>query len=347
MSKFRALFGTNELRSTSAEYYEWKILQNPYGQGNIYLERADGVVAGSATLTPKKVSMWGDEILAAEIGDTFTRPEFRRRGIFSRGVRACTQFGISRNIKLIYGTPNSQSLPGYQSKLDYPPCPFITLSYLTKHRQTLVPLMRSTAKLVLRGKLSPPDVPPSTILRQTFSRTARSRPGAPRRDESFEIVAADTVPDDINGLWGTPRYIFCTVRDKTYLEWRYFKHPDTYQVLLCKEGDAYLGYVVTKVSNSRKLGTICDFLTRDDRVDVFRALIGEAENVLADAGVHLIQLRCVAGSPYHQALLGHGYHDHGSGGWQPVIIYAGSEYGRTLLETDARWHFTLSDSDNI
>ena len=347
MSEFRALFGKNKVRSTSREYYEWKILRNPFQRGSIYLERKDGIVAGSTTLTPKKLFVQGLGVQAAEIGDTFTHPEYRRQGIFSRGVRACTQYAVSHGIEVIYGTPNTQSLPGYQSKLGYPPCPFISLSYMTKNRRHLRALVRSLAKLTLGRRLGPPDVSPSVILRQAFSNRAASGPRVARGAEPFDIAAVDAFVDDIDGLWGKPRYIFCTIRDKTYLNWRYFDHPDDYHVVVAKEAGRLLGYVVTKVSNDGRIGTICDFITFDDRLDVFHALIDEAEKSLEKAGVHLIQLRCAAGSPYHEALLERGYYDHGSLGRQQVIVYSGSDHGRTLLATRAPWHFTLSDSDNI
>ena len=63
ISEFRALFGENKLRSTSTEYYEWKILRNPHQEGKICLERMEGIIVGSETITPKKISTYGKEQL--------------------------------------------------------------------------------------------------------------------------------------------------------------------------------------------------------------------------------------------------------------------------------------------
>lgn len=344
MSEFRSLFGKNEFRSTTSGYYEWKLLKNPYKHGKLYLEYKDDIIVGSTTITPKKVSILGKELLAAEIGDTFTHPKYRRQGIFSRGVNACTNYSISNGIEVIYGTPNSESLPGYQKKLNYFPCPYLKLNYLTKHwRAQAVSLI----KMMLRKRTENLFFFLSAMLKQKYSHFRFSHCIDKASDVSIEILSKKEFTEEIDGLWGSPRYIFLTIRDKVYLNWRFFTNPDEYKVITAKKGDEYLGYIVVKLSKNGKIGTICDFITKNDRMDVFNALILEAEHVLENARVHLIQLRCGAGSPYHQTIINHGYYDHGALGRQPVIVFAGTEYGKKILEENAKWHFTFSDSDNI
>jgi GNAT superfamily N-acetyltransferase len=345
MSEFRAIFGENEWRSTSAEYYKWKIYKNPYLQGNIFLERRQAIVTGSATVTPKKVAIGEREYIAAESGDTFTHPEYRRQGIFSNLLNACFEFANSRGIGFVYGTPNSQSLPGAQ-KLGYLPCPFVKLNYLTKNPRILVPALKSYAKSILRRKLNPADVSSQAKLKQKVSQIFSGPKGSADKG-SFDISMVDEFTDEIDGLWGRPRYIFFTVRDKTYLNWRYFENPDKYQVIVSKKGAEYLGYVVTKLSKNGKAATICDFVTVDDRLDVFHALIKQAEKMLKKAKINFIQTYCVENSPYYQAWLEQGYYDPGPDRRQPIIVYSGTELGRTLLNTEGKWHFTISDSDNI
>jgi phosphoribosylanthranilate isomerase len=131
------------------------------------------------------------------------------------------------------------------------------------------------------------------------------------------------------------------------LNWRYFENPDEYQVMVAKKGDKYLGYIVTKLSKNGKAATICDFVTVDDRLDVFRALIKRAEKMLKQTKVNLVQTHCVDDSPYYQALLQQGYYVPKQDSQQPIIVYSGTELGRTLLNTEGKWHFTISDSDNI
>jgi len=346
ISNFRKIFGENLFRSTSEEYYDWKIFRNPYHKGKIFLERKEGMVVGSFTITPKKISIHGKELLAAETGDAFTHSQFRRRGISTKLRISSTKFALNEGIQVVYGIPNSQSL-SVNKKTDRLPCPFVRLSLMTKPLRILRTIVISIIKLLLGRKL---DVPISflfAMLKQKLYSSIFSRSKGNATNKSFSIFTLDKFTDEIDGLWGSPRYIFFTIRDKTYLNWRYCENPDEYQIIVAKSGNEYLGYVVTKISKNGKAALICDFITVDDRLDVFNALIQKAEEMIEKAGVHWIQLWCVDSSPYHQALLSQAYYDRGLAFRQPVVVFSGTDYGKTLLEEDGKWHFTLADSDNI
>jgi len=152
----------------------------------------------------------------------------------------------------------------------------------------------------------------------------------------------------MDGLWGDSRkgYSFFSLRDGTYLDWRYFRHPDDYVVLTANEAGLVLGYVVVKASefHGTVIGTVCDFVTWQDEVQVFAQLLCEAENYLRGAGVHYIQVICAETSAYFQVLSRAGYVVRRA---TPVIIFGGTELGRTLLQEKAKWHFTYGDSDIV
>jgi len=346
ISNFRKIFGENVFRSTSEEYYDWKIFRNPYHKGKTFLERKEGMVVGSFTITPKKISIHGKELLAAETGDAFTHSQFRRRGISTKLRISSTKFALNEGIQVVYGIPNSQSL-SVSKKTDRLPCPFVRLSLMTKPLRILRTIVISIINLSLGRKLDSSFSFLFTMLMKKFYRSIFPRLKSISTNESFNIFTLDKFTDEIDGLWGSQRYIFFTIRDKTYLNWRYFENPDKYQIIVAKSGNEYLGYVVTKISKSGKAASICDFITVDDRLDVFNALIQKAEDILRKAGVLWIQLWCVDDSPYYQALLGQAYYDQGLAFRQPVVVFSGTDYGKKLLEEDGKWHFTMSDSDHI
>ena len=148
-------------------------------------------------------------------------------------------------------------------------------------------------------------------------------------------------------LWGKPRYIFFNLRDKTYLNWRFFENPDTYQVMIARSGQEYLGYAVTKLSKNGKAAIICDFITVDDRLDVFQGLIEAAERRLKNTKIQNIRIRCVKGSLYHRALIELGYFEEDPDNEEPIIVYSGTGPGKKLLETPGQWFFTYADSDAV
>ena len=61
----------------------------------------------------------GEQVLAAQSVDTMTHPDYRNKGLFvelaSRTFELCSQVGI----KLLFGFPNQNSLPGFINKLDW------------------------------------------------------------------------------------------------------------------------------------------------------------------------------------------------------------------------------------
>lgn len=345
ISEHRGIFPPNTLRSSSKEYFEWKILKNPFKQGKVYLERDMGKVTGSLTITPKKLSVEGNEILGAELGDAFTHPEHRKQGIFVRGIDACNDFALSQGIELIYAAgPNSQSLPIFLKKTSYILCTYVKMNFIAKPCWNLLSVMKSFAKQILPGKH---DLYLPALFKQNISIHASHYLKDSISNEPFNIFKIDKFTDEIDGFWGSHRYSFFTIRDKTYLNWRYFQNPDEYNVIVAQKGNKYLGYIVTKLSSDRRIGAICDFITVDDRQDVFYLLIKAAERELDKAGVQWIQLWCIESSPYYQVLHDLGYWPQGSDYRQPMVVYFNSDSCKTILEKKAKWHFVLSDSDNV
>lgn len=114
------------------ELFRWKLgRSNPAGEGVLALAVSGEDVVGVMTATMKLVVANGQTLRAAETGDTFTHPDFRRGGhsatmamgtddaddylnksIFGRLVEEVTKRLAEREIELVCTTPNDQSLPG-------------------------------------------------------------------------------------------------------------------------------------------------------------------------------------------------------------------------------------------
>lgn len=345
MTNFRKLFGLNPTRSTNKEYYKWKISNNPYSSGYIYLEFNEGIVTGSTSITPKKIAVLGEELLGAEIGDTFTHSEYRRTGICSRVVKKCTEYAISVNANIIYGTPNDQSLPGYQMKLGYPPCPYAKVKRMYKYFH--VKPLEKDFKRKFGGKYL------SIFLSHVYFYYLSIFSLMKQKNKSYDPLSSEILPvlkfdEEVDGLWGSQRkdFIFFTIRDKNYLNWRFFLNPDDYTILIAKKNNTILGYIVLKISRNDDscIGSICDFITYQDRNDVFKQLLSEAEKLFQNERVDFIQLLCSSNSPYFEPLCNFGYLIRRD---RPVIVYTGTDVGKQIYDTDKKWHFTLADADNI
>ena len=346
MALHRAQFPANARRSISREYYEWKIYKNPVMAGYIYLEVKNGRVVGSSTLMPRRIAILDEIVLGAEWGDSFTPPEYRRQGINARALSACKDYAILHGMDLIYGPPNEANY-GIHLKLGCKPCEHIRWAFLKKSLNPVRLASKLCAKIIL-GKQAQKSFHQLAYLSgriMTRSRSLQSLQNSNQKE--FNVVKIDSFKNEVDPLWGKPRYSFFVYRDKEYLNWRYFDNPDKFLVLAAVKGQDCLGYIVLKMSNDKRTGILCDFATIDDRSDVFVSLVSESERVLKQKGADRITLRCIVGSPYYHDLNSLGYYDPGQDSYSRVVIYAKTEMGKRVLENHGKWHFTFGDTDEV
>jgi len=347
MAEHRVLFGDNRFRSAGKEYYEWKIYKNPYMDGEIYLEIRDGKVVGSSTATPKRIAILNEVFLTAELGDSFTLPEYRRQGINLKALKHCAEYAISRGINLIYGGPATQANYRLLLKVGLLPCSYIKYTFLTKSLKPILFAMKTVAKRFLRRDSSTNMSYLKYLLKPKQTQPKFVYPYENYDENDFHLAIIDKFNEQVDALWGEPRYLFFIYRDSSYLNWRFFTNPDKYIVLAAVKGEKYLGYIVVKMSKDNRTGVICDFITIDDRSDVFSALVKKSEEILKRNGVNLVQIECIVGSAYYKTLNELGYYDHGPGSYQHLTIYSKTELGKRVLENGGSWHFTLGDSDEV
>ncbi len=346
LARFRARFGENRFRSISPEYFEWKHRRNPYLPGYIYLERRGEEVIGSASITPKKLLVLGQIVLGGEFCDAFTDARHRREGIFSRGMQAGIEYAATHGIQMLYGTPSlgSASYQGFLRKLGCELCPSARLHYMAKPLRPLKPFLKLGVKAVVKRRTRRSQ-PFRMLCRQVFGRTPC--PPAQRDGQPLRISVLDRLAEDFDGLWGPPRYAFCTLRDRTYLTWRFLDNPDDYLLLGAHEGRDFQGYLAVKLSPDGATGVICDYITLHDNQLVFQGLLCEVERMLIERKVRQLVTYCMEGSPYFQTLETHCFADRGAERGLCVVVHSGTDLARRLLASSQPWHFTLADSDNI
>ena len=121
------------------EIFKWKLgPSNPAGQGFLSVAMSNGLVVGTASGT-KKIIVEDEKLISAiEIGDTFTHPDFRKKGkcitppsdsavegeyfeisVFGRLVSETIMRARAEGVTYIYGTPNENSKPPYLKRLKF------------------------------------------------------------------------------------------------------------------------------------------------------------------------------------------------------------------------------------
>ena len=342
ISEFRKRFFpyNSSTRSYEPEYYRWKCYKNPVPQGEMWLAEDGDTLVGIKSITPKRIKILETVVNGAEMGDSFTHPDYQRRGIFTELSKAARESIINKGINLIYNTPNKEtSLPGYIKKLDHVPVPI-------QLRRLIKPL---NAKHLLKKKLPFSSFAPVLSPIIGWASRATLKVGMCGIAKSGISVCQElSFPDDLDTFWeqASKNYDVMLIRTKEYLQWRYVTNPDSYSILIARNKNRdIVGYIVTKIcfSDNISQGFIVDFLTIEDEPYVFKKLLAASIEEFYRRKVSTISTNSVRGSFYDGILLRFGFLAYNK---IPLLCFK-NELGNQVLGKEYRWHFTMGDTDNI
>ncbi len=335
IAQFMEQFGGGEdlRRGHSADYYHWKLGRSPLGKGFVSVAMSGDTIAGLATVTRKTLWWRGQSVQAAEIGDTFVGIDFRRQGIFTALVVATRDRAFSKGIDIIYGTPNDQSRPGYEKKLEFKTHPAIT------SRLWLFPV-RPGASLKAAGsrKLSEGAPILDGVVRRLFV-------GLPTGVSAVHVPLGfderyDGLQERLKG-----RYTHFLDRSARWLDYRYVDNPDRrrYGLIECRTRGRLDGALVYKQTLEKGLPTlfVADLFAASDGAE--RALWNEAVRQAARLGCAFVATWAVDGP---RAIARRAP-------WVPQarkdvpVIVSKAGRGTELLEDGGDWLFSIACSDNL
>jgi len=342
ISEFRKTFFeyNPSIRSYEPEYYEWKCYRNPILPGEMWLAEDGDEVVAIRNFTPKRMKILGNVVIGAQMADSFTHPDYQRRGIFATLSKAVRKSALDKGINFIYNVPTKgTSLPAHIKGLEHMlvPAGVRSLVHVISSKQLLKTKLRFS---LLASVFSPMiDTVSQTIFRIGVRGTTKS---------DVIIYTEPSFPDDIDTLWEqvSKNYDVMLARTKDYLEWRYITNPDAYSILIARNRDgAILGYMVIKIgfSENTPMGFICDFLTIEDDPNVFKKLLSASLEEFSHGKVGSVSTWAVKGSFYYKILVKLGFLPHSD---TSLMCYE-NELGSQIVSHAYKWHFTMGDSDGI
>jgi len=355
----------------SVEHFKWKLKENPAGPGFLTCAISGGEVVGTASITPKRIYYKNQIVVAGETGDTYSHPEFRKKliqikvvpskdvasppqksgylqkSIFGRLVHENTTRALKSGIQIIYGTPNKNSRPGYEKRLNYISHP---IWEVTLHRPTLMgidyikkldPLFKALPiKQVLKKMF---------ILERLLNSICFKFWEYKRKGLLYFIEKTDRATNDFDQLWERLKfqYEFCLVRDQTYFQHRFFDNPlAAYDVYKAKHKGELCGIIVSRIlqlENGAKLCFIADWLFDESKEYLFNIMLAHVIHDQYANKIHAFSAWVSETSPHTSS-----FHKLGfvSSSKIPIIFYKSDE-GIELLETCSSLDFTIASSDNI
>ena len=263
----------------SKEYLEWRLSdKNPAGRGYVSYATSDNKIVGVATLTRKKAILNGDNLIVAEIGDTYTLSDMIRKGkpvelseldsnpksyvnksIFGRLISEMTHRASLDGVSIIYGTPNKNTFPGYIKRLGF--LNHVQYNNTVNYRPSFQLLVKKYSILKPLSKiLHIVESLEFSLQRAIYSFW---------HGKGIKVSVDMPESDEINALWEEtkPKVGFSLVRDSEYWHYRYTKHPlATYKFIsFRREGSLVAISVVREFSyrEGRRVSSIVELMSKD------------------------------------------------------------------------------------
>jgi len=322
---------------------EWRYDGVPHGPSVSVVARPRGgdAVSGYACNPRLAVSRGDDATLAVvgETGDVMTRPEWRKRGLFSGLDRAAMGEAQQRGWAFAFGLPNRRSAHI-----------FLELGWRrigTVRPWTFVLRVDEHSRAWRRRDGWWKALGIGRLQRQG----ERARAAARSRLGSLVREPLQSFPREVEQLSRRvePRFAFMLRRTKDYLDWRFLKAPSGLHRALALRGPQreLLGYVVVQSPRPQKLvGYLIDLVAADDRDVPALIELGLAE--LERAGASVVEATAIDGSWWSARLAENGFGPPRADNHLTVIQQPLQPQHRLTLAAAnaADWYFTDGDRDD-
>ena len=129
------------------------------------------------------------------------------------------------------------------------------------------------------------------------------------------------------------------------IEWRFVNHPNKYRFYILKQHNELIGYLTYRILHEKGITNlvIADFLVLKGREEYLKSLLFRVLKDSIEQSVTKISIWCPQNSPYFRILKDFGFI---STAKVPVICYQ-NDFASEVQDGCQKWHFTISDSDNI
>lgn len=328
---------TTDRRGRDGAYYYWKLIADPAKKGFVTLAMAGDRIVGTTTLTAKQIRLSGTTFLGGEIGDTYTAPDFQRQGIFSALVNATRERAVAAGFRLIYGTPNAQSLVAYEKN-----CEFRKVLDLGLNLYVLPIRPLAIGSTITKGVVS------------SICDIAKPLDGLSAGFASFlcgskQLTRAYDWELDRDWLNSyeesqSSRFRFSVLHDDAAMRHRFVANPENQRYVAVRLSPNYgNGLAIMKRVIQNRLRTIFVAHLDGDSTPACKSLWRSVIRAAAKDGAAMVAIWAISDSPLVRAF---GAMRPKNAGERPVIIYD-HDLGAEVLRNKGVWRFGIMDSDNI
>jgi len=328
---------TKELAWKLREMWEWKYKKNPHdppdGNKTCILER-DGRIIGMLGWLSGLVKLKGQTLPVIWAIDFAVHPDFRGGGfrllIWARKEYSSdVQFGI-----VIAGRPYE-----FYKKMQYLLVfPFSIFKNIMNPKSFFQKKSSNKAFVLLISILF------------KFVSGFLSLFKIHLKDKDISMSKISGFDDRFDELWkeASEDYTICMVRDKNFLNWRFFERPDReYTIFAAEKRGKILGYIVLhhKTEDNKRYGSIIDVFTKKNDKKTLQCLITRALDHFKSERVDIASCAIPPGCRfYRNVLIKNGFFVRNKGGRFVAFPARYKEIEKDLMKPK-NWFLTSMSSD--
>ena len=311
--------------------YDWLYMSNPHGRALtwIALRRSTEEAVACTSIFPRRVIVAGRERTGSIGGDCYVLPSARRQGLATALHRASFAEMRERGIDFMYGPPVPNNLAALIKAGS---------NVVTGYKRWVRPLSsRAAEHLPLSRPLARLEARLAYIPVMALERLTRND------SRQYDLEPVSEFGPEFDAMFdrAVQTHEIACVRDRNYLNWRYFANPVPRQtpLALVRAGEL-VGFVALEVSDTH--AAIADLFTATDPKTI-DAAIHLTVKYAAAAGCSSLEVSLTERAPVARRLRRLGFIGREDRGFQVAIDVKDSQID-TLLSPHS-WHFTEADQD--
>ena len=286
------LLGLGFSHDVAVEHWRWKLLHWPSTAPNVWLATTDGNAVFHYGGIPLRYCLDGSLATAMISVDAMTAPEFRRRGLLTRGTKRAFAEWKASGVAFTLGLPNARwgsrtAAAGWQN--------LFPLQWLVRPLRPEVFAARRFGMPWLRR---------ASLISDLWGRWLKNRLHKDPQIEFQEITRADS---SLDRLWDRckPDAMFSTVRDSAWVQWRFLSSPTCkYRVVLARRGGDAVGYCASHIARTsdKTSGFVAEIVAPDSEPAAHESLLAEVVESTYAAGADILATLAVPGTALHKRL---------------------------------------------
>lgn len=330
------------------ERWLWEYKNNPFGHLEVVAEY-NGQIVGHMGFVPVDMKIGDTVVKGSQAVDLAVHPNFRRQGMFLKLGRTLAKKAAEEGMPFTYGVPNETAYYGHLKYGWFDVCMIPVLISLSNRYNLIKRKIKETRKWDFSALSKGMWMWGHNLL---FSILKYDR---------FEISAVENVKineissfdERVDVFWKNVSndYGIITVRDRKYLNWRYFERPNTdYKAFLAEKDGSIEGYMIlcTRTFNHEKEGYVVDVLASSE--DIFKYLIRVAIEYFKKEKVAHTRCFMLNGHFGYKILKQSGFtRDYISHewGWRLRLIARinSKQLWGSYISAAKKWYITIGDTD--